>query len=103
MRPNLSRAKREISRNLNVREETKISCPTFQKQEAVIKDITAKINAIQGVAGKAVFAQELQKEVDVLLSCPDYKKESSDCENCRFIANLRKKTADLIIKAKKLE
>lgn len=84
------------------KEDTKISCPIFQKQESVIKDITNKINAIKGVTEKAVFAEELRKEVDVLLACQDYKDASIDCENCRFIAALRKKTADIIIKAKKL-
>ena len=80
----------------------KIKCAIFQKQEAVIKDITGKINAIEGVAGKAVFAEILQKEVDVLLACQDFKGKSLDCENCRFISALRKKTADIIIMAKKL-
>ena len=84
------------------KEDTKISCPIFQKQESVIKDITNKINAIKGVTEKAVFAEELRKEVDVLLACQDYKDTSLDCKNCRFIAALRKKTADIIIKAKKL-
>jgi cytochrome c len=84
------------------KEEPKISCSTFQKQEPVIKDITDKINMAKGVQEKAVYAEELQKEVEALLSCPDYDKEKLDCESCHFIANLRKKTADLIIKAKKL-
>jgi len=79
-----------------------VSCPTFQKQESVIKDITDKINQVKGVQEKATFAEELLKEVDVLLSCPDYDNEKLDCKNCYFIANLRKKTANLIIKAKKL-
>ena len=83
--------------------KSKISCPTFQKQESVIKDITDKINQAKEVQEKARFADELQREVEVLLSCPDYDVKSLDCKNCRFIANLRKKTADLIIKAKKLE
>jgi len=84
------------------KKEPKISCPAFQKQEPVIKDITDKINNTKGVQGKAKFAEELQKEVNVLLSCPDFKDTNLDCNNCRFIANLRRKTADLIIKAKKL-
>jgi len=84
------------------KEDAKINCAVFQKQGAVIKDITGKINAIEGVTGKAIFAEELRKEVDVLLSCQDYKDTSIDCENCRFIANLRKRTADIIIKVKKL-
>jgi len=84
------------------REETRISCPTFQKQEPAIEDITAKINRAKGVLEKAEFAEELQKEVDVLLSCPGFDSKSLDCENCRLIANLRKRTVGLIMKAKKL-
>jgi hypothetical protein len=79
-----------------------ISCSVFQKQEPVIKDITAKINSAKGVFEKAELAKRLQEEADVLLSCPDYDKKSTDCNNCRFIANIRTKTAGLIIKAKKL-
>ena len=84
------------------KQDSKINCPTFQKQEPVIEDITAKINSGKDVLEKAEFAKKLQEEVDVLLSCPDYNEKSPDCNNCHFIANLRKKTADLIIKAKKL-
>ena len=80
----------------------KINCLTFQKQESVIKNITNKTNQAKGVLEKARFAEELQREVEVLLSCPDYDGRSLDCKNCHFIANLRKKTANLIIKAKKL-
>ncbi len=80
----------------------KVNCAIFQKQEAVIKDITNKINAIEGVVGKAVFAEELRKEADVLLACQDYKSANIDCENCRYIASLRKRAADIIIKVKKL-
>ena len=84
------------------RQKTKISCPTVQKQELITKDITDKINLAEEVSEKARFAEELQKEVGILLNCQDYKRESLDCKNCHFIANLRKKTADLIIKAKNL-
>lgn len=83
-------------------EEDKISCPIFQKQEAIIKSINGKINAAGGVQEKAIFAEELQKEVNVLLNCQDYNCENPACKNCRYIANLRRETANLIIKAKKL-
>jgi len=82
--------------------DSKINCPTFLKQEPMIEDITAKINGAKRVLEKADFAEELQKEVDVLLSCPNYDEKNADCSNCRFIANVRKKTAELVIKAKKL-
>lgn len=84
------------------KEKSKIICQVFQKQEAVIKDITNRINTIERVVGKAVFAEELRKKVDALLACQDYKDTSPDCKNCHFIANLRRETADLIVKAKKL-
>ena len=83
-------------------EGSKINCPTFQKQELIIKEITNKINATEGVTGKAVFAEELRIEADVLLACQDYKSANIDCENCRYIASLRKRAADIIIKVKKL-
>ena len=85
-------------------EENKtINCPTFQKQEPAIKDITDEINMAKGVLEKAKFAEELQKEAEVLLYCPDYDGKRLDCKNCHFISNLRKKTSNLIMKAKKLE
>ena len=84
------------------KEGPKINCPTLYKQEPVIKNITEKINGAKGVKEKGEFALELQKEVDVLLSCHDYKEGSTDCGSCHFIANLRKRTANLIIKSKKL-
>ena len=84
------------------KEEPKITCPIFQNQETVIKDINDKINMAKGVREKAIFAEELQNEADVFLTCSDYDDKKLDCKNCRFIANFRKKTAGLIIKAKKL-
>jgi len=84
------------------RENVIIDCPVFQKQESMIQDITANINKADGVLEKAALAVQLQEKAGMLISCPDYDKENPECRNCRFIANLRKKTADLIIKAKKL-
>ena len=84
------------------KEKAKINCAIFQKQELLIEDITAKINRTKRVLEKAEFAEELLKEVGVLLSCPDYEEKSTACNNCRFIANVRDNTARLIIKAKKL-
>lgn len=83
-------------------DKARIDCSTFQKQESMIKDITAKINQARGVLEKARFAEELQKEINVLLSCQDYDDKGLDCNNCHFIANLHKKTANLIIKTRKL-
>jgi len=83
-------------------EDVKINCPTFQKQEPGIERITAEINEAKEFLKKAEFAEELEQEVDVLLSCSEYDQNSRDCNNCHFIASVRKKTARLIMKAKKL-
>jgi hypothetical protein len=77
-------------------------CPAFQKQEAVIKDIIDNINRSKELTEKAEFSEKLQKEVNILLACTDYSSKKTDCKNCHFIANLRKKTAHLILKVKKL-
>jgi len=79
-----------------------MGCPTFQKQESIIRDMTDRINRAEGMSEKAGIAEEMQKEVAVLLSCLDYDEEKAVCRNCCFIANLRMKTANLIIRANKL-
>jgi hypothetical protein len=82
--------------------ELKIDCATFQRQEEVIERTTAKINCVGDISEKAELAEELHEEVEVLISCPEYDEKSADCNKCRFIANVREKTATLIIKAKRL-
>jgi hypothetical protein len=91
-----------VKRGESVEENKAINCPAFQKQEPVIKDITDRINMARTVLQKATFAEELKKEVDVPLSCTRYDEASLDCKNCHFLAKLRKKTANVITKAKKL-
>jgi len=82
--------------------EPGIQCPTFLKQELGINKLTESINQANPVHEKAALALELQKEVNVLLECPDYKSDGVDCRNCHFLATVRKKTAEVIIMARKL-
>ncbi len=77
---------------------SKINCPIFQKQEPLIKDLTEKISVATAVVQQSTFADRLQEELDILLSCPDHDKERFDCKNCHFIAFLRMTTASLPIK-----
>jgi hypothetical protein len=79
-----------------------MKCPTFLKQKAVIKDLADRVNRAERVSEKTGIAEEMRKEVAVLLSCLEYDEEKADCGNCRFIANLREKTARLIIRTRKL-
>lgn len=82
--------------------EPKIGCSIFQKQEAIIKDSSHNLNNTKDYQRKIELAADLSRYVDILLDCPEYNSDNLDCKNCRFISNLRKRTAILIIKAKKL-
>jgi len=83
-------------------EQNKISCEIFNKQEPVINKITEEINKAAGVQEKAGWAEELLKEVKVLLECPQHDGAKLDCMNCRTICELRSRTANLVLKAGKL-
>ena len=79
-----------------------IQCPTYLKQEPGINKLTESINQAEDVHEKAALALELQKEVNVLMACPDYKSDGVDCRPCHFLATVRKRVADVIILARKL-
>ena len=83
-------------------EGSTIKCQIFQKQNLIVRELTNKINETETIQKKTKLAEELGKEVDVLILCSNYDDKSLDCTNCRFISNVRKKTANLIIKARKL-
>ena len=57
--------------------EPSIKCPTYLKIEPEIQKLTESINQAKDVQEKAALALELQKEVKVLLECPDYKSATS--------------------------
>ncbi len=72
-------------------------CSTLRRQEDLIKNIIAEISKAKEGAEKADFATQLQKEVNILLSCRSYDEKNMNCSNCHFIASVRKKMADLVI------
>ncbi len=80
-----------------------IDCAKFQQKEVIIKKLTREINEAGNVSEKAVLANQLLQEAEVLLACEDYDSEDTNCDNCHIIANLRKKTASLILKAKEIK
>ena len=82
--------------------EPGIQCPTYLKLEPEIQKLTESINQAEDVQEKGALALELQKEVNVLLECPDYKSDGMQCRNCHFLATVRKRVADVIILAQKL-
>lgn len=82
-------------------EQNKIRCPIFNKHETAIKRITEEINKAHGQQ-KIWWAEELLRDVKVLLECPDHDGAKLDCLNCRTISQLRSRAANLVLKAGKL-
>jgi uncharacterized protein YeeX (DUF496 family) len=84
------------------REQDRITCSIFQQKEPIIKEFTDRLNKVKDYQQRQELASDLSRYVDMLLECLEYNVNSLDCKNCRFISNLRKKTANIIIKAKEL-
>lgn len=85
-----------------LRAEGIIHCPLFQSEEEVARKLTSEINEAASIEEKAAKARDLIEEVDALLLCEEYDDKNVDCKNCRVISELRKKTAELVVKARKL-
>ena len=83
-------------------EAAQMTCPTFQRHKPVIRDLTGRINKATDVREKVELARKLQEEVGALCSCPDRDEEDVGCSICRVLANMRVKTAGLIIDVEKL-
>ena len=81
----------------------KIKCAIFKSKNETIEGITKAINEAENIEKKAQLAERLIKEANEILSCEHFDEKRIDCEICHYIANLRKKTANLILKAKELK
>jgi hypothetical protein len=82
-----------------------INCPInlYSRQEEKIQRLTESINNAKSAAQKLPYAEALIEEVEVLLSCESFSEQNSNCQYCQNIAKLRKKTANLVIKAGRIE
>ena len=82
----------------------KIECPIdlFQPQEKKMQAIIQEINASKDINDKATYANELQKEVTILLECKSYDEKNLNCKSCQTIAGLRKNVVDIIFKTAKV-
>ncbi|MBI5306348.1 hypothetical protein HZB04_02075 [Candidatus Wolfebacteria bacterium] len=81
----------------------KIKCPIFTSKNEEIEKINKAINEAGEIGGKARLAERLIKEVDELINCKLFDEKRVDCKICHYIADLRKRTANLILKAKELK
>lgn len=74
----------------------KIKCDFFQDIYYNLNSIKSKINKT-GFPFKVEFANELMEEANYLLECRECGNLQFDCTKCLIIAQLYKKTANLII------
>ena len=81
----------------------KIKCTIFKLRNEDIEGITKAINEAENIEKKAQLAERLIKEANEILSCEHFDEKRVDCKICHYIADLRKKTANLILKAKELK
>jgi len=83
---------------------TQIICPIdlFQPQEKKMQSIIQEINTSKDINEKASYANELQKEVDVLLKCKSYDEKNLNCRSCQTIADLRQKAVEIVLKTAKV-
>jgi hypothetical protein len=83
-------------------ETSTIQCNIHQHNYAAMDVIKQKINHAGSVCTKARFAEELSDKIVTLMNCPQYDDQKQDCQYCRMITFLNKKTAEVIINAKPL-
>jgi hypothetical protein len=60
--------------------------------------LAEEVNAAQTINEKAAKAKELMEVAEELLACEEYEEGGLECQCCRGLSLLRKKTAALILK-----
>lgn len=72
-------------------------CPKYLNIGERIEWLTDEVNQAENINLKASKALELIKEAETLLSCKEYSKDDLECIECRRIASLKRKTAQIIL------
>jgi hypothetical protein len=88
-----------------VKAQANIHCPIdlFPRQETEVSRLTEAINQARTAAGKVPFAEAMIETVHMLLACEAYDEGSMDCRLCRQFSQLRRKTAEVVVKAGRLD
>ncbi len=77
-----------------------IQCPIglFDDQEVRMAALAEAVNQASTPLAKAPWADEIMAAADELLACEAYDESSRDCRLCHRFADLRRRTAALIVK-----
>lgn len=83
---------------------TQIECPInlFQEQEKKMQAIIHNLNQTKIIDEKASYANELQKEINVLLECKSYDENNTNCKSCQTVAGLRQKVVGVVLKTQQV-
>lgn len=82
-------------------QEQAIPCPICRKANPDIEALNRQINQSKDIADKATFAKKLLTKVEDVLA-EHGPADGPQGKACRSVLNLRKQTAELILKAQKL-
>lgn len=83
---------------MDVRQD--IECPICQKTKTDFDFINGRINNARTIVAKVSYARELLQKVEAVLK-EHRNVDSALAEACRSVLNLRKQTAELILKFEK--
>lgn len=83
-------------------EKQEIACPICRKANPMIESLNRQINQARVVTDKAYFARQLITKVEDVLKEHGDPKDDPVTKACRGVLDLRKQTAELILKAQKL-
>lgn len=81
--------------------EQTVSCSICQNANPMIESLNKQINQARSVTDKAYFARKLKAKVEDVLE-EHGPADDPKGKACRSVLNLRKQTAELILKAQKL-
>ena len=84
---------------IKMRKQKEVKCAVFKSKNETIEIIIRAINETEDIKRKTRFAERIIQEMGVLLLCEYFDERRADCKICHYVANLRKKTANLILKA----
>ena len=82
-------------------EKQEITCSICQNANPVIESLNKQINQARSVTDKVYFASKLKVKVEEVLE-EHGPADDPVAKACRGVLNLRKQTAELILKAQKL-
>jgi len=80
-----------------------IDCHIFSEHRDKMEMLSQSINGAKIISDEVDKAHELLRITNILLDCGKHDEKKEDCITCHFFLNLRKETAESIIKINGME